>query len=246
VVVTTADGRLWEVVGRRARRGQAVVAAPVVVGGRPHLACRRSAVRVPPPVAAERRRTRQAEAQRAGARLPGARLALADGTVRVSTVPAARRTVAEALGRRRARWPIERVFKRWKDDGTVEDSRRAKPWRSLGAVDATRVAMVVPHWRRLTSGWTLPARSLRKAAAALREERPALRWAWGPPAALARVLARIGRLVAAAGGVGRRRRRPAAQQRWGDASVPWTGWADRADHPATGPTAPPQSLPEVA
>lgn len=243
VVVTTADGRVWELGRRLAARAQAVVDEPVVIGGRRRLACFLVAVRVPPPVAAERRRKLHAEAQREGRRLSVARLALADWTVLVTNVPAARLTVAEALVLLRTRWQSELVFKLWKDFGRVDASRSAKPWRILGEVYATLVAMVVQHWLLITTCWTMPNWSFRKAAAALREEVPALLWAWRQPADLARVLAHIARVVVAAGGVGRRRQRPAAHQLWCDAALQWTGWED---HPATGPTAPPPSLPEVA
>ncbi len=242
VVVTTADGRVWELGRLLAERAQAVVDEPVVIGGRQRLACRLIAVRVPAQGAAERRRKRHADAQREGTRVSSARLALADWTVLVTNVPAGRLTVAEALVLLRARWQSELVFKLWKDFGRVDESRSAKPWRIRGEVYAKLVAMVVQHWLLITTCWTMPDWSLRKAAAALREEVPALLWAWGQPADLARVLGHIARVVVAAGGVGRRSQRPAAHQLWHDPSLQWTGWPDQ---PAIA-SPPARCLPEVA
>jgi hypothetical protein len=180
-VVPTADGRVWARRRRLAARAQAVGAEPVVIGGRQRLAGRLLAVRAPPPVAAGRRRPRHAEAPRQGRRRRIGRRALADGSVRLTTVPADRRTVAAALVVRRARWQSESegVGKRWPDAGPVDASGRATPWRRRGAVSAQLVAMVVPPWLLITTGWTRPAGRFRTAAAARREEAPAWRWAWG-------------------------------------------------------------------
>jgi Transposase DDE domain len=243
VVVVTADGQTWDVGRLLAQYPHAVLDQPVLVGGRQRLRCRLIAVRVPPAVAAERRRKLHAEAQRAGTRLSMARLALADWTVVITNVPVDQLTVQEALVLARARWQIELVFKLWKEGGKVDESRSTKPWRILGEVYAKLTAMVIQHWVLLTACGTAPDRSLRQAAAALREELPALLWAWGQPAEVVRVLERIVRVVVRTPGVGRRRRRPAAHQLWCDPSLQWSGWEDQ---PAPAPTAPPESLLQVA
>ncbi|GIV96912.1 MAG: hypothetical protein KatS3mg057_1569 [Herpetosiphonaceae bacterium] len=63
----------------------------------------------------------------------------------------------------RARWHIELVFKRWKSQGHIDESRSGKPWRMICDVDAKVLAMQVHHWIRLIGLWNYADRSLAKA-----------------------------------------------------------------------------------
>jgi hypothetical protein len=120
--------------------------------------------RVPPAVAAERRRRLRATARKKGRTVRARRLAVAAWTMLVTNVPAERLTVREALVLGRARWHIELLFKLWKSQGRVDESRSLKPWRILCEVYAKLLAMVVQHWLFLVSCWAYPHRSLTKAA----------------------------------------------------------------------------------
>jgi Transposase DDE domain len=77
-------------------------------------------------------------------------------------------TVTEALALGRCRWQIELLWKLWKSEGRVDDSRSAKPWRILTEVYAKLLGMVVQHWMLLTSCWSFANRSLRKASSTIR------------------------------------------------------------------------------
>ena len=92
------------------------------------------------------------------------RLALAAWTLFVTNVPAERLTLREALVLGRMRWQIELLFKLWKSQGHVDESRSTKPWRILCEVYAKLLAMLVQHWIFLVSFWAYPDRSLPKAA----------------------------------------------------------------------------------
>ncbi len=110
--VITADGQCREVGLFLAAQSQTVVDVPVWLGARVRLRCRLIAVRVPPQVAAERRRKLHADAQRDGQTVSTARLELADWTVRVTNVPMERLRVRAALVLARVRGQIAMVFKR--------------------------------------------------------------------------------------------------------------------------------------
>jgi hypothetical protein len=161
-------GQRLDVVARLRRGGPGAVDLPVQLGAAHRLPARLLAVRVPPAVAAERRRRLKAEARTKGQAVSQARLRWADWTILVTNAPAALLTVDEALVLVRARWQIELLFKLWKQHGLVDEWRSARPWRVLCEVYAKLLAMVIQHWLLLVSCWPHPDRSLVKAAQTVR------------------------------------------------------------------------------
>jgi hypothetical protein len=103
----------------------------VALGERQRLAARLLAVRVPQAVADTRRRRLRQAARDKGRQVSATRLALAAWTLFVTNVPAERLTLREALVLGRMRWQIELLFKLWKSQGHVDESRSTKPWRIL-------------------------------------------------------------------------------------------------------------------
>lgn len=101
------------------------------LGATPRQPARWLAVRVPPAVAAERRRRLHATARKKGRAVSARRLALAAWTLLVTHVPTARLTVRDALGLGRTRWPIELLCTWWKSQGHVDEARSLQPWRLL-------------------------------------------------------------------------------------------------------------------
>jgi hypothetical protein len=217
--VRTAGGPRGDVGRWLAAQDQPVVDEPVWLGTRARVWCRLIAVRVPPPVAAERRRKMHADAQREGQVVSAARLAFADWTVLVTNVPRARLSVREAVVLARVRWQIELVFKRWKDGGRVDAWRSAKPWRILCEVYAKLIGQVVQHWLLLIGCWDLPARSLAKAGAVVRAEVPALVRTLAQGGRGLGALRQLARLLQALPGVTRRRQRPALHQLLADPTL---------------------------
>ncbi|MDQ6602822.1 MAG: transposase [Chloroflexota bacterium] len=96
------------------------------------------------------------------------RLTLADWTIQATNVPAEQLTVTEALGVARVRWQIERLFKRWKRDGKIDEWRSAKPWRILTEIYAKLLAMVTQHWILVVTRSHAPERSMVKGAQTVR------------------------------------------------------------------------------
>jgi hypothetical protein len=74
----------------------------------------------------------RAAARDKGRQVRATRLALAAWTLFVTNVPAERLTLREVLVLGRMRWQIELLFKLWKSQGHVDESRSTKPWRILG------------------------------------------------------------------------------------------------------------------
>ncbi len=167
--IVDQDGRRWELGTLLAAQSEAAVDLPIQLGARERLACRLLAVRVPAAVAAERRRKLKTAARAKGRPVSAARLAVADWTMLVTNLPAARLSVAEALVLYRARWQIELLFKRWKAYGHLDAWRSTKPWRILCEVYAKLLGLVVQHWLILTGAWSQPARSLWKAGQTVRQ-----------------------------------------------------------------------------
>jgi hypothetical protein len=86
----------------------------------------------------------------------------------VTSVPAERLSLDDALVLYRLRWQIELVFKLWKSHGAIDRSRSTKPWRVLCEVYAKLLAMLIEHWCLLISCWAFADKSLWQAAQTVR------------------------------------------------------------------------------
>jgi hypothetical protein len=163
--VFDADGVRWDDLGALLRQHDtgAVIDLPITLGVRQRLNARLIAVRVPQEVADQRRRRLRAEARRRGQTVSASRLALASWTIFITNAPAARLAPAAVLVVARARWQIELLFKLWKSQGHIDESRSGKPWRVICDVYAKVLAMVIAQWTWLLSLWGYPDRSLTKA-----------------------------------------------------------------------------------
>jgi hypothetical protein len=185
----------------------------VQLGGRLRLACRLLAVRVPQAVAAQRRARVLKAAQDKGHRVRPGRLALGGWTVWVTNAPSGLLGLAEAEVLGRLRWQIELLFKLWKSQGGLGQSRSVKPYRVLCEVYAKLLAMVVQHWVLLSSWREVPRRSLRKAAREVRGQALHLLMVLGAARQLRAVRRRLGQALERVCRVEKRRARPAAFQR---------------------------------
>ena len=197
-----------------ARPKTATVEAAVLLGASARLPARLLAARAPKAVADARRRKLRASAKREGKALPQATLALAGWTVYVTNVPAARLSLAEAFVLGRARWQIALLFKLWKSDGRLDESRSANPWRVLCEVYAKLVALLIQHWILLVSCWERPERSLVRSAQTVRAHARCLLHALDQPVRLVAALATIARCLQVGCRIATRKSRPSAFQLW--------------------------------
>jgi hypothetical protein len=209
--VYDAAGRKWSLAALLAGQPGDQVELRVAVGAQARLRCRLLAERVPAAVAELRRQRLRQQAKKKGRTVSAERLELCAWTVYITNVPAAKLSLAEALVLGRARWQIELLFKLWKSEGGLSQSRGHKPYRVLCEVYAKLVALVVQHWVLLTAG-PLLGRSAPKAARRVRQQALRLARAVGVGRPLRRVLRALLKRLARSGGVRKRRRHPATFQ----------------------------------
>jgi hypothetical protein len=150
---------------RLAQQGGDALQLAITLGARARIPCWLLAVRVPADIAAARRARLAHRAHKKHQAVSPASLALADWTIVVTN---AALSVAEALILLRARWQIEQLFRRWKDQGAIDTWRTANPWRILTELYAKLIGCVLQHWLT-TATWQQPARSLTNAAQVVRD-----------------------------------------------------------------------------
>ena len=181
---------------------------PMHLGGTAPLPIRLLALPVPEAVAAARRRRLRRTAKKQGQMVSQARLALAGWTILATNVPRDGLSLREARSLYRARWQIELLFKRWKQEGQLARWRSANPHRILVEVYAKLIGLLLHH-RLLVSGvWAQPHKSLAKAGRAIRDHFRVIAAAVDHPQALRRALDQLHRCVQAATTTGRRTKRP--------------------------------------
>jgi hypothetical protein len=163
------NGTSWNQVDLLGQQIGDTLDRPVRLGMEAQLPARLLGARVPPAVAAERRRRLKETARSKGQTVSKARLALADWTLLVTNVPPSLLTLAEALVLARLRWQIELLFKLWKSDGQIARWRTVNPWRILCELYAKLIAMVIQHWCLLLGNWSAADRSWVKAAKTIRQ-----------------------------------------------------------------------------
>lgn len=175
------------------------------------LAARLLAVRVPEEVANRRRQKARRRASKRGQGLSVEALALCDWDILITNVPAEQLTLAEVWALRRLRWQIELLFKVWKSEGGLDETRARKPYRVLCELLAKLLAMVVQHWLLLVCGGNSLLLSHRQGARRVRRLALWLVWGLAEVAELTKALTRLCQRLARCH-VRRRRRAPATYQ----------------------------------
>ncbi len=150
--------------------------------------CRLVGVRVPPEVAAARRRKVRADAKRKGYTPRARSLALCEWVLLVTNIPPEKLQATDVLVLARVRWQIELVFKLWKSQGQVDHSRSEKPYRILCEVYAKLLGLLIQHWLLIVSGWASAKRSWFKAAKTIRQHVTTLLLALSQPDQMRKVL----------------------------------------------------------
>ena len=168
-VLFDQNGKELDLLALLRKSGPVGVDMPILLGKKHRLKSRLIAVPVPPEVAQQRRERLCREAAKRRQKVSQRALALAEWTILLTEVTADRLSVEEALVLMRARWQIELLFKLWKQQGQVDESRSKNPWRILCETYAKLIAMVIQHWLILVSIWHYPDRSLGKAAQTIRD-----------------------------------------------------------------------------
>jgi hypothetical protein len=181
---------------------------PMRLGVREQLPIRLLGLPVPEAVAAERRRRLRRTAKKQGQMVSKVALARAGWTVLATNVPADRLSLAEAGRLYRARWQIELLFKRWKQDGQLARWRSANPNRILVEVYAKLVGLLLQRRLLVAGVWAHPHKSLAKAGRAIRDHFRVIAAAFDHPPAVRRALAQLQRCLQAGTTTGSRKNRP--------------------------------------
>ena len=140
----------------------------VLVGSQERLALRLVALRLPAPLAAQRRRRAKARAQRDRSLRPSQRyLKLLDWTILLTNVPAQDATAQQLLEAYGARWQIELLFKSWKSHFQIGQLPRSNPLWVLIQISAKLLAVALVQSRfspRLQTKVATPLSPLKIAA----------------------------------------------------------------------------------
>lgn len=142
---------------------------PIQLSQRHQFRCRLVALRVPVEIAAERHRKAHAAARREGRTLNATQRALLDWTLFLTNVPATVLSLDEVVTLARVRWQIELLFKLWKAQGRVDESRSQNPMRLLCEVYAKLLGLLIQHWVLVATGWQHAQRSWFKAGQTIRQ-----------------------------------------------------------------------------
>lgn len=153
------------------------VERPIRILHERHLQVRLLAVRVPAAEAEQRRQRVRAEAQQRGRPVSQKKLDLCEWNLLVTNAPRSLLRVQEAHVVRRVRWQIELVFKVFKSEGHLDQTRSHRPERVLCELYAKLLALVVQHWLLLAAGYVMLRHSARRASRWVR--RRALKWLRG-------------------------------------------------------------------
>jgi hypothetical protein len=185
---------------------------PVQVGARQRLDCRLIAVRVPPEVAAERRRKLRRAAQVKGQAVSAERLALAGWTVLLTNAPVEKLNADEARVVAAVRWQMELLFKLWKSQGQLGRSRSRQAIRQLCEIYAKLLGQIIQHWLLLMGCWDRPDRSLVRAAHTVQRFAMSLAQALGSQAEIDKLLLTLQRCLSTAGRLNKRQAKPSTFQ----------------------------------
>lgn len=211
VVFDAAGGkwRLWAFLASRAGRP---VDEPVFLGERERLPCRLVATPCPERIASRRRQAALDRASKKGHAVKEGTLSACAWTFFATNVPEGKLSAREVWVVYRVRWQVERLFKLWKSQGGLGLTQGTCPERILCETYAKMLAQVVRHWLSLTAGGWWLGRSMWKSGAAAGLFGLALLLAMGDAEKLEWLLVRLSEVLAAAGGVDRRGKKPATYQ----------------------------------
>jgi hypothetical protein len=132
------------------------------------VAVRLLAVRLPEAEATQRRERVRREAKQRGRPVSQKKLDLCAWNILVTNAPADVLGLLEAGVVRRVRWQIELVFKVFKSEGKIDETRSQCPCRVLCELYAKLLGMVVQQWALLAAGYQMLRHSARRASRRVR------------------------------------------------------------------------------
>jgi hypothetical protein len=122
-------------------------------------------------------------------------LALAAWHLILTTIPEEFATTEQIAMLMRLRWQVELLFKLWKDQGKLDETRGWKPERIETEFYAKLLGILIQHWLVLTVGWHWVERSLVKIGQAIREVIRAFCLVWQEREHLASFCIRLSQII---------------------------------------------------
>jgi len=133
------------------------------------LTLRLLAQRVPEKEARQRRQRVQEEAKQRGRPVSQKKLELCGWNILLTNAPEELLDLEEACVLRRVRWQIELIFKVFKSEGKIDQTRSECPNRVQCELYAKLLGMVVQQWALLAAGYVMLKHSARRAARRVRQ-----------------------------------------------------------------------------
>ena len=208
------EGKRWDLVDFLEAHCETELDTKVYLGFNERYECRMLAVQVLESVSAVRRGKLKSEAKQKGKKVSERSLRLSNWTILCTNIPSELLTLEEALTLMRVRWQIELLFKLWKSEGHIDESRSESSWRILCELYAKLIGMVIHHWIMLTGGWQRPNRSIVKISREIRKHARELARAFssGFRERIYETLEEIQRCLRKVRGVNKRKTKPSAYQ----------------------------------
>jgi hypothetical protein len=153
------------------------------------------AVRLPEAEAQQRRERVRREAQQRGRPVSQRKLDLCAWNILITNAPASLLGLEEACVVRRVRWQVELVFKVFKSEGGIDETRSRCPCRVLCELCAKLLALVVQQWALLAAGYQMLRHSARRAARRVRRRALGLLEGVGRVEKLVREVARLAKAL---------------------------------------------------
>ncbi len=130
-----------------------------------------------------------------------------------TNLPVALMSLGEGRVLYRLRWQIELMFKLWKQEGKVDESRSHKEWHILTEMYAKLTAMLLHHWLVVLRCWGEEARGMLKLGQLVRDSTGMLITHWEAGVETWRkVVARLQREVSLHYKINKQQKSPAAHQ----------------------------------
>lgn len=155
------------------------------------LQLRLLAVRLSAEEAEKRRERVRQEARQRGRPVSQKKLELCEWNILLTNAPAELIGLKEACVIRRVRWQVELVFKVFKSEGKIDQTRSDNPYRVMSELYGKLLAMVVQQWLLLAAGYQMLRHSARRAARRVRQKAMKVLRAIKRIDKMARVVARL-------------------------------------------------------
>lgn len=142
----------------------------VLVGNKQKIPCRILIFKLNEKEIQERIRKKYRKAAVNGTVPSAEAIELCSWSIFISNVPIEKLTLDECYAMYRVRWQIENIFKLWKDECKVDESKSKKKWRILCEIYVKLIGILIRHWIVVIGQWHLKNKSLTKGFQMIKEQ----------------------------------------------------------------------------